>query len=67
MPPFGPLNLNGSLLAPKELRIIALPDVGAPLRIDFKIEPTFLVEDGRQPWVVAPVRLNDNGIVRSAY
>jgi hypothetical protein len=48
MPPFGPLNLNGSLLAPKELRIIALPDVGTPLRIDFKIDPTFLVEDGRE-------------------
>ena len=51
----------------ERLRVVALPDVGVALRIDFKIEPTFLVEDGREPWVVAPVRLNDNGIVRSAY
>jgi hypothetical protein len=44
--------------------VLAFPDVGITLRVDFKIEPTLFIEDVGKPWIVTPVCLYDNRIIR---
>ena len=48
----------------KGFGVVAFPNVSVALRVDFKIEPALLIEHGRKPWIVAPIRLNDDSIVR---
>src|SRR5215472_19054962 len=47
----------------ESLRVLTLPDVRVALWIELEIEPTLLLENGRKPWIVAPVRFHDHRIV----
>src|SRR5215472_3769065 len=44
-------------------RVLALPDVRVALWIELEIEPALLIENGRKPRIVAPVRFHDHRIV----
>src|SRR5215467_5202438 len=47
----------------ESFRVLTLPDVRVTLWIKLEIEPALLFEDGRKPWIVAPVRFHDHRIV----
>src|SRR6516165_3536588 len=47
----------------ESLRVLTLPDVRVALWIELEIEPALLLENGRKPWIVAPVRFHDHRIV----
>src|SRR6516164_3552387 len=47
----------------KSLRVLTLPDVRVALWIELEIEPALLLEHGRKPRIVAPVRFHDHCIV----
>ena len=55
--------MSGEVGPLEGLSVVAFPDVSVALRVDFQIEPAFLIEDVREPGIVAPVRLNDDSIV----
>src|SRR5262249_42039606 len=44
-------------------RVLTLPDVRVALWIKLEIQPALLLENGRKPRVVAPVRFHDHCIV----
>ena len=43
-------------------RVLALPDVSVALGVNFKIEPTFLIENVGEPWIIAEQARKDGGI-----
>src|SRR5215831_15110176 len=43
--------------------VVAFPNVPISLRVDFQVELALLLENGRKPWIVAPVRFHDHCIV----
>src|SRR5262249_29183021 len=47
----------------ESLRVLTLPDVRVALWIKLEIEPALLLENGRKPRIVAPVRFHDHRIV----
>src|SRR5262249_31749711 len=47
----------------ESLRVLTLPDVRVALWIKLEIQPALLLENGRKPRVVAPVRFHDHCIV----
>ena len=47
----------------ESLRVLTLPDVRVALWIELEIEPALLLENGRKPRIVAPVRFYDRRIV----
>src|SRR5215510_15244013 len=55
--------MAGKVSAFESLRVLTLPDVRVALWIKLEIQPALLLENGRKPRVVAPVRFHDHRIV----
>src|SRR5262252_5434107 len=47
----------------ESLRVLTLPDMRVALWIKLEIEPALLLENGRKPRVIAPVRFHNHCIV----
>jgi hypothetical protein len=47
--------------------VVAFPNMPIPLGVDLQVEPALLVEDVREPWIVAPVRLHDGSVNHEAH
>src|SRR5262249_49360941 len=50
----------------ERLGVLAFPNMIVTLGIEFQIELTFFFKFRSEPWIVAPVRANDDRILRSA-
>jgi hypothetical protein len=46
--------------------VFSFPDVGVLLRVSLLIELALFIENVGEPWIVAPVRLNNNCVFRTA-
>src|SRR5262249_17420859 len=57
------LELASKVSALESLRVLTLPDMRVALWIKLEIEPALLLENGRKPWIVTPVRVYDHCIV----
>jgi hypothetical protein len=59
----GLLEVLGKVGALKSLSVLALPNVSLALWINLKIEPPLFIENIREPGIVPPVGLHDDGVV----
>src|SRR6516225_10718441 len=57
------LQMASKVSALESLRVLALPDMRVALWIKLEIEPTLLLQNGRKPRIVAPVRFHNHCIV----
>jgi hypothetical protein len=61
------LQRMGIVRAPERPGVFPLPDVRVLLRVSLLIELALLIENVGEPWIVAPVRLNNNRVSRLFY
>jgi hypothetical protein len=58
------LQMSGEICTFESLGVVALPDVRIALGINFEIEAALLIEYAGEPRIVAPIRLNNDSVVR---